>query len=139
MKRGMSMQFLKVYGVAVLVFFARDLIWLGAIAKNLYQKYLGYILSPNVNWPAAIVFYLLFVAGMVFFVISPALDKGDMWYAVLAGGLFGFITYATYDLTNLATIKGWPLAITIIDLIWGTVLSGLTSTVSFFVVKTFIK
>ncbi|SHE32915.1 DUF2177 family protein [Alkalibacter saccharofermentans] len=133
------MQFLKVYGVAVLVFFAIDLIWLGVIAKNLYQRYLGYLLAPEVNWTAAIVFYLLFVAGMVFFVINPALEKGDIMYAILAGGLFGFITYATYDLTNLATIRDWPLTITIIDLIWGTVLSGLTSTISFLVVKTFLK
>jgi uncharacterized membrane protein len=133
------MQFLKVYGVAVLVFFAIDLIWLGVIAKNLYQRYLGYLLAPEVNWTAAIVFYLLFVAGMVFFVVNPALEKGDIVYAILAGGFFGFITYATYDLTNLATIRDWPLTITIIDLIWGTVLSGLTSTISFLVVKTFLK
>ncbi|QSX08856.1 DUF2177 family protein [Alkalibacter rhizosphaerae] len=133
------MQIVKIYLVSVVVFFAIDLVWLGVIAKNLYQKYLGYLMRNPVNWAAAIIFYLIFVAGMVFFVIHPALEKGSFSYAILVGALFGFITYATYDLTNLATVRDWPLFITVVDLIWGTTLGALTSGIAFFVVHTFLS
>jgi uncharacterized membrane protein len=133
------MQFLKVYLVTVVIFFAIDLVWLGVIAKDLYQKHLGYLMRQPVNWVAAIIFYLIFVVGMVFFVIQPALAKGSLSYAVLAGALFGLITYATYDLTNLATVKDWPLFITAVDLLWGTTLSALTSSASYFVIHTFFS
>lgn len=131
------MQYIKIYLVAVVVFFAIDLIWLGVIAKNLYQKHLGYLMRNPVNWTAAIIFYLIFVVGMVFFVINPALEKNSLSYAITVGALFGFITYATYDLTNLATVKDWPVVITVVDLIWGSTLSALTSGISFFLVQTF--
>lgn len=131
------MQYIKIYLVAVVVFFAIDLIWLGVIAKNLYQKHLGYLMRNPVNWTAAIIFYLIFVVGMVFFVINPALEKSSLSYAITVGALFGFITYATYDLTNLATVKDWPVVITVVDLIWGSTLSALTSGISFFLVQTF--
>ncbi len=89
----------------------------------------------QLNWIAAAIFYLIFILGIVFFVIHPALEKGSWTYALFAGLLFGFITYATYDLTNLATIKNWSLKITIIDLIWGTSLGGLVSIITFFFLK----
>ena len=129
------MAYLKEYLVAVIVFFAIDMVWLGFIAKDLYSKYLGDFLSTNVNWVAAIIFYLLFIVGVVFFVIHPAIEKNSIQYAILAGLLFGLITYATYDLTNLATMKNWPLNITIIDLIWGSVLSSLVSTITYYVIN----
>ena len=129
------MAYLKEYLVAVIVFFAIDMVWLGFIAKDLYSKYLGNFLSTNVNWVAAIIFYLLFIVGVVFFVIHPAIEKNSIQYAILAGLLFGLITYATYDLTNLATMKNWPLNITIIDLIWGSVLSSLVSTITYYVIN----
>ena len=96
-------------------------------------------MAPQVNWTAAIIFYLLFIAGLVFFVIDPALAKSSFWYAVAAGGFFGLITYATYDLTNLATIKDWPLNITIIDLMWGTFLNAATSGITYWIVTRFLK
>ncbi|MGK0466444.1 DUF2177 family protein [Clostridium sp.] len=125
------MNYLKEYGVAFITFFTIDLLWLGIFAKNLYKKYLGYILSPNTNWLAAISFYLLYIAGIVFFVISPAIEKKSWKYALFAGMFFGFITYATYDLTNLATLKDWPIKITIIDLIWGSSLGGAVSLITY--------
>ncbi len=133
------MQNLKVYLLTILVFFLVDIVWLGVISKNLYKNYLGHLMAPKVNWTAALIFYALFIAGLVFFVINPALAKESLVYAILAGGFFGLITYGTYDLTNLATLKDWPLNITIIDLIWGTVLNALTSGITFTVVQKFFK
>ena len=121
------MNYLREYGITFIIFFAVDLLWLGIFAKNFYNKHLGYILSPSPNWFAAIAFYLLYIVGIIFFVINPAIEKGSLSYALFAGMFFGFITYATYDLTNLATIKDWPLLITVIDLIWGIFLGGLVS------------
>lgn len=133
------MQNLKVYLLTIVVFFLVDIIWLGVISKNLYKNYLGHLMAPKVNWTAALIFYALFIAGLVFFVINPALAKDSLMYAILAGGFFGLITYGTYDLTNLATLKDWPLNITIIDPIWGTVLNALTSGITFTVVQKFFK
>lgn len=125
------MTFLKLYVVSFVVFFAIDLIWLGIIAKNLYQKQVGHLLKTDVNWVAAIVFYLLFIAGLVYFVLLPNAGDGNVLKVLLTGAIFGFITYATYDLTNLATLKDWPLKITIIDLAWGTFLGASTSTIAY--------
>ncbi|MFH5881472.1 DUF2177 family protein [Liberiplasma polymorphum] len=125
--------FLKLYGIAFIVFFAIDLLWLGVVAKNLYNQYLGHLLKSNVNWIAAIIFYLIFIGGLVFFAIMPAVDKGLWTQALLLGALFGFITYATYDLTNLATLKDWPIFITIIDLIWGTTLGAVVSVFTYLI------
>lgn len=127
--------FLKVYGIAFVVFTVIDLVWLGFIANNLYKKYLGFIMRPSPNWPVAIVFYLVYLVGMIFFVINPALAKQSWKYALFAGMFFGFITYATYDLTNLATLKDWPPLITVIDLIWGTTLGGLVSLITYIIVS----
>jgi uncharacterized membrane protein len=125
--------FLKLYFIALPVFFAIDMIWLGLVAKNFYAKQIGFLMKTDVNWPAAIIFYLLFIVGLVLFVITPALEKHSWINAILFGMLFGLITYATYDLTNLATIKNWPLLVTIVDLIWGMVLAALVSVISFFI------
>lgn len=129
------MNTLKMFGVSFFTFFVLDLIWLVLIAKNLYNKYLGYIMTDKVIWPAAILFYILFIAGLIFFVISPALSRNQWYYALYAGAIYGLITYATYDLTNLATLKDWPLLITVVDLIWGTTVSMTTSTLSFFILR----
>ncbi len=115
------------YLLTTIVFFAIDLTWLGLIAKNLYAKYLGSFLSEQVNWTAAIVFYLLFIVGIFLFVILPASEKASWQHALIYGALFGFFTYATYDLTNLATLKNWPLTIVFIDMAWGMVLTGAVS------------
>ena len=121
-----------VYFLTTCVFFAIDMAWLGLIAKKLYRKYLGGFLSDSVNWLPAIIFYLLFIAGILIFVVFPALEKESLTKAIILGALFGLFTYATYDLTNMATLKGWPLPIVFIDIIWGMVLSGIVSTSGYF-------
>jgi uncharacterized membrane protein len=123
------------YLLTTIVFFAVDMTWLGFIAKGLYKKYLGGFLSDKVNWPAAIIFYLLFIIGIFYFAILPAVEKNSLAKAIISGALFGFFTYATYDLTNLATLKDWPLPIVFIDIIWGAVLTGIVSTAGFYIVK----
>lgn len=128
---------IRTYLITLVVFFTIDIIWLGVISKKLYRDELGYIMSDKPNWIAAIIFYLIFILGVVFFVISPAVEKDSWTYALFVGMFFGFITYATYDLTNLATLKDWPLKITIIDLLWGTSLGGMVSTITFFILKLF--
>lgn len=121
------------YGIVLVVFFAIDMVWLGVIAKNLYAKYLGYLMAPQVNWIAAVLFYLLFILGLLVFVIEPALIQQDLLKLILSAALFGLVTYATYDLTNLATIKDWPMVITLIDLTWGMSLSVIVSTLSYLI------
>ena len=127
------MLLLKLYLITLPVFFAIDMIWLGFIAKDFYRKHIGHLLLENINWTAAIIFYLLFIGGLVVFVISPAIEKASWTYAIFYGAMFGLITYATYDLTNLATLKDWSLTVVIVDLIWGMVLSASVSTVSYLI------
>ncbi len=125
------------YLLTFAVFFIVDMAWLGFVAKDIYKKYLGNFLSDNVNWIAAFVFYLLFVVGVFIFAILPAVEKDSLRSAIIMGALFGFFTYATYDLTNLATLKDWPITIVFIDIIWGMVLTGIVSTAGFYIVKYF--
>lgn len=125
--------FIKLYAIALPVFFAIDMVWLGLVASNFYKAQIGFLLKSDVNWTAAILFYLLFIVGLVLFVIAPAVEKGSWTHALLFGALFGLITYATYDLTNLATMKDWPLLLTVVDLAWGTVLGASVSVVTFFI------
>jgi uncharacterized membrane protein len=127
--------FIKLYLIALPVFFGIDMVWLGLISKNFYSKHLGYLMAPNINWIAALLFYLLFIGGLVLFVISPALEKNSWMSALFMGIVFGLITYATYDLTNLATVKNWPLIVTVVDLLWGMTLSASVSVVSYFLAK----
>ncbi len=123
------------YLLTAIVFLTIDMVWLGVLAKNFYQKQLGFLLAEKVNWAAAIIFYLLFIAGILYFCVFPALEKEKLSLAFLNGILFGLITYATYDLTNLATLKNWPVRIVYIDIIWGMVLTSLVSTAGFLIFK----
>ena len=123
--------YLKLYLVTLMAFFAIDIVWLGLIARPFYQKHLGFLLAPHPNWTAAIVFYLLFILGVLVFVVVPGLRADSLKSTLLHAALFGLITYATYDLTNHATVKDWPLLVTVVDLIWGTVLSVAVSLASF--------
>ena len=125
--------FMKLFLIALAVFTAIDLVWLVLVAKNFYNRQIGFLMKPDINWTAAIIFYLLFIAGLVTFVISPAVLKHSWLHALLFGALFGLITYATYDLTNLATMKDWPVLVTIVDLAWGMVLSASVSLVTFLI------
>ncbi len=123
------------YLLTFLVFLIIDMLWLGVIAKNIYNKYLGSFLADRVNWTAAFIFYFIYVAGISIFAIYPSVNKGSVYHGVLMGALFGFFTYATYDLTNLATLKNWPLPIVFIDIIWGSILSATVSFVGYHIVK----
>ena len=125
--------FLKLFLIALPVFFAIDMVWLVLVAKKFYQEQIGFLMKPDINWLAAIIFYLLFIVGLVTFVISPAVEKHSWVHAILFGALFGLITYATYDLTNLATVKDWPLLVTVVDLIWGTVLAASISVITYII------
>jgi len=116
------------YLITLLIFFAIDLVWLAVIAKNFYRQHIGHLMSADVNWPAALLFYAVYIGGIVFFAIKPAFEAGSASRALAYGAFFGFIAYATYDLTNQATMKNWPVLVTVIDLAWGTVL---TATVAF--------
>jgi uncharacterized membrane protein len=130
-----NFMFIKLYAIALPVFVAIDMVWLGFLAKNFYRNQIGFLMKNDINWTAAIAFYLLFIVGLVLFVIAPALEKHAWKHALLFGALFGLITYATYDLTNLATIKDWPLVVTIVDLAWGATLAALVSTVTYFIAR----
>jgi uncharacterized membrane protein len=127
--------YLKLYAIALPIFFAIDMVWLGFIAKNFYRDQIGFLMRSDINWAAAIIFYLLFVVGLVVFVITPAIERKDWMHALLFGALFGLITYATYDLSNLATLKDWPLLVTIVDLAWGAVLAAAVSTSTYFIAR----
>jgi uncharacterized membrane protein len=125
--------FIKLFIIALPVFFVIDMVWLVLVAKKFYQEQIGFLMKPDINWFAAIIFYLLFIAGLIIFVVSPAVEKHSWVHAILFGALFGLITYATYDLTNLATLKDWPLLVTIVDLIWGTVLASSISLITYLI------
>jgi uncharacterized membrane protein len=125
--------FIKLFFIALPVFFVIDMAWLVLVAKKFYQQQIGFLMKPDINWLAAIIFYLLFIAGLVLFVISPAVTKHSWVHALIFGALFGLISYATYDLTNLATLKDWPVIVTVVDLIWGTVLASAISVITYFI------
>jgi uncharacterized membrane protein len=121
--------------LTTLVFLAIDIVWLGWIAKDLYNKMIGHLLSPQVNWIAAIIFYFLFIIGIFIFAILPAIEKDAWKHALLYGALFGFFTYATYELTNLATLRQWPASLVFIDIAWGVFLSASVATAGFFITR----
>ncbi len=124
-------KYIQLYLVVLASFFVIDMIWLGLVAKKFYRDQLGFLMRAKVNWPAAIIFYLLFIVGLVFFVVYPAIGEGSWFYALWTGAFFGLICYATYDLTNLATLKNWPLKVTMVDLAWGSALSAILSVIGF--------
>lgn len=123
MKSPLMVRYLVTTGVFLLI----DIAWLALIAPKLYKANIGHLMADKPNLPAAGVFYLLYIAALLFFVIDPALVKGSAWQAVWTGAFLGLVMYATYDLTNLATLKDWPLKITAIDLAWGTFITAATS------------
>jgi len=125
--------FIKLFLIALPVFFAIDMVWIALVAKNFYQKQIGFLMKPDINWLAAIIFYLLFIASLIIFVITPAMVKQSWVHALLYGALFGLVTYATYDLTNLATVKDWPLLVTVVDLVWGSVLAASVSVITYLI------
>lgn len=117
-----------------------DAAWLGFIAPSFYKKHIGFIMTDKPNWLAAVAFYLIFIAGLTIFVVYPGWkDSYSLIKIGLLGALFGLVTYATYDLTNQATLKNWPYIVTIVDLIWGTLLTASVSVVAVSILKAVIK
>lgn len=122
------------YLAALVTMVAADMAWLAVMAPRYYRPTLGDIMISGVNLPPAILFYVLYPIGIVIFAINPALKTGSIGTAVLYGALFGFFTYATYDLTNQATLRNWTMQLTLIDVAWGTILAAAASAVAFWVV-----
>ena len=122
---------LQTYGVSLLAFLALDALWLGLVARGFYRDQLGTLLTPDVRWGAALLFYLIFVAGVVVFAILPAVERGSIGRAILLGGFFGVVTYAAYDLTNLATLRDFPTVVAVVDMVWGGVLTSTVATVGY--------
>ncbi len=129
--------FTKLYLIALPIFFAFDMVWLGLVAKNFYREQIGALMKPDVNFAAAGIFYLVFILGLVLFVIAPAVEKQSWMHALVYGMLFGFVCYATYDLTNLAVTKDWPLLVTLVDLAWGAVLGGAVCVITYAIYSKF--
>jgi len=130
---------LKLYLITFLTFLAIDSLWLGLVAPSFYRSQIGYIMAETPNYFAAGLFYLVFIFGMVVFIVEPGVREGTLIQSVSRGALFGLVTYATYDLTNLATLEGWPVLLTVVDLTWGTVLSAAVTLVSVWAGRRFIK
>ena len=124
------------YAATAVVFCLLDLIWLGFVAKGYYQSQVGSLLLDKPNLAVAAAFYALYIVGVLIFAVVPALDAGQWARALLYGALFGFFAYATYDLTNLATLKGWSPGVALLDLVWGAVVTGASATAGYFITRT---
>lgn len=124
--------YLKLYLAAFAGFLVIDMLWLAVVARGFYRKQLGFLLSDQPNWWAAIAFYLLFVVGLLVFAVLPGLQAGSLRKALLLGAFLGLVSYATYDLTNLATVQNWPWLVTLVDMVWGAVLAGSVSVLGYY-------
>lgn len=122
-----AIAFLKVYAVALGVFLAMDLTWLGVLAKGFYQEQLGYLMRPDVRVGAAVLFYLIYVVAVVVLVVAPAVEQQSLGRAVATGALFGLAAYAAFDLTSLALVRDFPVKAAVVDLAWGVVLTASVS------------
>jgi uncharacterized membrane protein len=129
-------QFIALYLVSVPIFFLIDMLWLGVVASSFYRAQIGHLMG-DINWAAAVIFYLIYLVGLTYFATAPAVAQGSIAAALTAGALFGFFTYATYDLTNLSTLRDWPLTITLVDIAWGTVLGASVAALSYLAYTTF--
>ncbi len=118
---------------------AIDAVWLSVVANKFYKSQIGQLLLDKPNMVAAVLFYLIYVVGIVAFAVSPAIEKGSWQYALGMGALLGFVAYATYDLTNLATIKGFTNKVVIVDMIWGTLLTGTVSFLAYTVINKWLS
>jgi uncharacterized membrane protein len=133
------MSFIKLYLISLPIFSAIDLLWVGVIAKNFYKEQIGHLMAPEIRWGAALFFYFLYLFGLVFFAVSPAIREKSWIQALLYGALFGLICYSTYDLTNLATLIKWPIKMVYYDLVWGAFASGTVSVITYLIGKNFIE
>jgi uncharacterized membrane protein len=120
------------YGACIVAFFAIDFVWLSTMNSRFYQPRLGSLLAEQPKLAVAAGFYLLYVIGVVALAVVPGLQEGAVLAALWRGALFGLLAYATYDLTNLATIQGWPWELAVVDMVWGTVLTGTVSVIGYY-------
>ena len=127
------------YATSLIVFLAIDAVWLMTMSQRLYRRYIGDILVDSFNPAPAALFYLIYVAGILVFATAPAFLSGRWTTAAINGALFGFFAYATYDLTNQATIRGWPTIMTVADICWGSLLSAVAATVGFLFTRYFFR
>lgn len=118
------MEFIKLYLISFACFLGIDALWLAKISPKLYKEQIGHLMAEKPNLGAAGLFYLIYILGLVVFIVQPAVQKESLMYAASRGALFGLVAYATFDLTSLAVLKNWPVKITVIDLIWGSVLTA---------------
>jgi uncharacterized membrane protein len=116
-----------------------DAIWLSVVASKFYKSQIGGLLLEKPNMTAAVIFYAIYVVGIIAFVLSPALEKGSWQYALGYGALFGFVAYATYDLTNLSTLKGFTTKLVVVDMLWGVCLTAAVSVISYGIIKTWLS
>jgi uncharacterized membrane protein len=131
------LHYVYIYLLTVPVFFIIDMLWLGVVAKGFYQTKLAHLLGP-VHWGAAITFYLIYIVGILLFAVIPGLEARSAEKALVWGALFGFFAYATYDLTNYATLKDWPLSVVVVDILWGVVLTGSVAWISYHLANHFV-
>jgi len=127
------MKLVYLYLLTLPVFFVIDMLWIGFLAKGFYRNNLGHLLRPDINWTAALIFYIIYIVGILIFATLPALEKHSLSHAVVMGALFGFFAYATYDLSNLATLKDWPINVVFVDIVWGMFLTASVASASFFI------
>ncbi|HBF32404.1 DUF2177 family protein [Rhizobium sp.] len=131
------------YAIAYLgtacVFFALDYLWLSRVAIGFYKSQMGEIMRPQPNFAAAGLFYLFYIAGIVYFAVVPAMQNGSVTTALVSGALLGLFAYGTYDMTNLATLKAWTLSLSLVDMAWGMALTGLSSAAGYLVVSRFVS
>jgi uncharacterized membrane protein len=125
------------YASAAVVFLVLDIIWLSQVTEKIYQPALGSLLADQVFLPAAIAFYLIYVAGIMVLAVQPGLRAQSLLTAILTGAMLGLVAYGTYDLTNLATLKGWPLHVALLDLAWGTVVTAIASGAAYLAMRAF--
>ncbi len=128
---------LKLYFLTLVIFLGIDSVWLGLVAPKFYRSQIGHLMAEKANLAVAGLFYLLFVGALVYFVVAPAVQSGETRDILLRGALFGLVTYATYDLTNHATLRDWPVTVTIVDMAWGTLLTAATSALSVWAARMF--
>jgi len=131
------LKYITAYAATAVTFLALDVIWIGLVARGFYFEQLRPLLLEQFNIAAAAGFYIVYVVGVVFFAVAPALRQESVWMAVGYGALFGFFTYATYDMTNYATLKDWPLTVVVVDIAWGTLLAAVAAGAGYYVTRMF--
>ncbi len=124
-----ALKLLALYVLTLVTFLAIDAVWLGLIAKEMYRRELGHLLAHNVRSGAAIAFYVIYIAGLLILVVLPH-QRSPLLTVAALGAVFGLVAYATYDLTNLATLTRWSLSVTLADLAWGAFVTGITAAAS---------